>query len=123
MNILIIGNGGREHALAWKVKQSPLVEHIYVASGNAGTALEPGVENVNIAPDDIQSLLSFAKKHQIGLTIPGAEAALALGIVDLFQQHNLPCFGPTQNPARLESSKAFSKTFMQRNNIPTAAYQ
>lgn len=123
MNILIIGNGGREHALAWKVKQSPLADKVFVAPGNAGTALEPGVENVNIAPDDLDGLLKFASTHNIGLTIPGAEAALAQGIVDLFHAHTLPCFGPTQAAAKLESSKAFSKAFMQAAGIPTAAYQ
>jgi phosphoribosylamine--glycine ligase len=123
MNILIIGNGGREHALAWKIRQSPLANKVFVASGNAGTALEPGVENIDISPSNLNGLLDFALKNQIGLTIPGAETALAMGIVDLFNEHNLPCFGPTKEAAKLESSKAFSKSFMRAANIPTADYQ
>lgn len=122
MNILIVGNGGREHALAWKAAQSSQVEAVWVAPGNAGTALEKKVKNVAISATDIQALLEFAKQQQIDLTIVGPEAALALGIVDLFQQHDLPCFGPTQKAAQLESSKAFSKAFMIRHHIPTAHY-
>lgn len=123
MNILIIGNGGREHALAWKIQQSPLADKIFVASGNAGTALEPGVENVDIAPDDINALLKFAQDNNVELTIPGAEAALAEGIVDTFNQAGLACFGPSKAAARLESSKSFSKDFMREAGIPTADYQ
>lgn len=123
MNILIVGNGGREHALAWKAKQSPLATKIFVAPGNGGTALEPGVENIPISASDVNGLLNFALQHQIDLTIPGAETALAAGIVDTFQAHQLRCFGPTRAAAQLESSKAFSKAFMQKAGIPTAHYQ
>lgn len=121
-NILIIGNGGREHALAWKVRQSPQVARVFVAPGNAGTALEKGIENVPIAATDLTQLLDFAKTHHIDLTIVGPEAPLAMGIVDLFSAHDLACFGPTQAAARLESSKVFCKHFMQQNKIPTANY-
>ncbi|MEC4747664.1 phosphoribosylamine--glycine ligase [Methylomicrobium sp. Wu6] len=123
MQILIVGSGGREHALAWKAKQSPKVEKVFVAPGNAGTALEPGVENVAIAVDDINALLDFAKQQAIGLTIVGPEVPLVLGIVDRFQQAGLPCFGPTAEAAQLEGSKSFCKDFMVRHKIPTAAYQ
>ncbi len=123
MNILIIGNGGREHALAWKVRQSPLVQRVFVAPGNAGTALEPGVENVTLAITDIDALVAFAHQQAIDLTIVGPEAPLAAGIVDTFQRHQLACFGPTQAAAQLESSKAFSKAFMAEHGIPTAQYQ
>lgn len=123
MDILIIGNGGREHALAWKVAQSPLVETVYVAPGNAGTALEIKVKNVAISASDFDKLLDFALTHHIGLTIVGPEVPLANGIVDLFQYHQLPCFGPTQRAAQLESSKHFAKEFMQKYQIPTAAFQ
>ncbi|GAB4222658.1 MAG: phosphoribosylamine--glycine ligase [Gammaproteobacteria bacterium] len=120
MNILIIGNGGREHALAWKVAQEPNVKQVFVAPGNAGTALEPKVSNVAIDALDIRNLVRFAKKQQVDLTIVGPEAPLAAGIVDTFTQAELACFGPTQAAARLESSKAYSKDFMQRHAIPTA---
>jgi phosphoribosylamine---glycine ligase len=123
MNILIIGSGGREHALAWKVAQSPLVKSIWVAPGNPGTALEPKTTNVAISATDIEKLLDFARQQSIDLTIVGPEAPLALGIVDLFSKNHLPCFGPTQKAAQLESSKAFSKAFMLRHDIPTASYQ
>lgn len=123
MNILIIGNGGREHALAWKVAQSPEVKTVWVAPGNAGTSLEKKVQNIAISPTDIQALLEFARQQKIDLTIVGPEAALALGIVDIFHEHHLPCFGPTKKAAQLESSKAFSKAFMIRHNIPTASYE
>jgi phosphoribosylamine---glycine ligase len=123
MNILIIGNGGREHALAWKVAQSPQVKSVWVAPGNPGTALEPKVTNVALAVTDIEKLADFAIEKQIDLTIVGPEIPLALGIVDTFSKKNLPCFGPTQKAAQLESSKAFSKAFMLRHGIPTAAYQ
>lgn len=123
MNILIIGNGGREHALAWKVRQSPQAARVFVAPGNAGTALEPGVENVALAATDLESLITFAREQAIDLTIVGPEAPLAAGIVDVFQKHQLACFGPTQAAARLESSKAFSKVFMATHGIPTASYQ
>lgn len=123
MNILIIGGGGREHALAWKAAQSPLANKVYVAPGNAGTALEPALENVDIAATDINGLLQFAKDKQIGLTIVGPEAPLVIGIVDAFQQAGLTIFGPTQGAAQLEGSKAFTKDFLARHKIPTADYQ
>ena len=123
MNILIIGSGGREHALAWKVAQSPLADRIYVAPGNAGTALEAKVENLDIAVDDVEGLLGFAEANDIGLTIVGPELPLVIGVVDAFKAKNLRCFGPEQAPAQLEGSKSFSKDFLARHNIPTAAYQ
>ncbi len=122
MNILIIGGGGREHALAWKAAQSPLAEKIFLAPGNAGTALEPGMENVPIDVEDITALVEFARTRQIGLTIVGPEAPLVLGVVDAFQAAGLKCFGPSQGAAQLEGSKAFTKDFLARHNIPTAAY-
>ncbi|WP_260292152.1 phosphoribosylamine--glycine ligase [Sedimenticola hydrogenitrophicus] len=122
MNILIIGGGGREHALAWKAAQSPLAEKIYLAPGNAGTALEPGMENVPIGVEDIEALVEFAQTHQVGLTIVGPEAPLVLGVVDAFQAAGLNCFGPSQGAAQLEGSKAFTKDFLARHRIPTAAY-
>ena len=123
MNILIIGGGGREHALAWKAAQSSLADQVFVAPGNAGTAREQGITNVPIAADDVAALVAFAQKNAIGLTIVGPEAPLVLGVVDAFRAHNLPCFGPTQGAAQLEGSKAFCKDFMARHGIPTAAYQ
>ncbi|MFA9209131.1 MAG: phosphoribosylamine--glycine ligase [Yersinia sp. (in: enterobacteria)] len=123
MNILIIGNGGREHALGWKAAQSPLAGKIYVAPGNAGTALESGLENVDIAATDIAGLLAFALSHDIGLTIVGPEAPLVIGVVDAFRTAGLTIFGPTQAAAQLEGSKAFTKDFLARHNIPTAFYQ
>jgi len=122
MKVLIIGSGGREHALAWKVAQSPRVELVYVAPGNAGTALEPRVQNVDIAADDVPALVEFAKRERIGLTIVGPEALLVIGVVDAFQEAQLRCFGPRQAAARLEGSKAFTKEFLSRYSIPTAAY-
>ena len=123
MNILIIGNGGREHALAWKVRQSPLVKKVFVAPGNAGTALEEGVENVAIAATDLPALVNFAKENQVGLTIVGPEAPLVIGVVDAFRTNGLKIFGPTQAAAQLEGSKAFTKDFLARHQIPTAEYQ
>ncbi|WP_411728169.1 phosphoribosylamine--glycine ligase [Methyloglobulus sp.] len=123
MKILIVGSGGREHALAWKVKQSPKVKKVFVAPGNAGTALEAGVENIAIAATDILELLAFAKKEQVDLTIVGSEVPLTMGIVDSFEQAGLQCFGPTAQAAQLEGSKSFCKDFMVRHNIPTAKYQ
>ncbi|MGL5953268.1 MAG: phosphoribosylamine--glycine ligase [Providencia rustigianii] len=123
MNILIIGGGGREHALAWKAAQSPLADKVYVAPGNAGTAIEPALENVDISATDIDGLLQFAKDKQIGLTIVGPEAPLVIGVVDAFKQAGLTIFGPTQGAAQLEGSKAFTKDFLARHNIPTAAYE
>ena len=107
MKILIVGSGGREHALAWKVQQSPKVEKVFVAPGNAGTALEPHVENIAIAVDDIAALLVFAQQEAIDLTIIGPEIPLVLGIVDRFQEAGLKCFGPTAKAAQLEGSKTF----------------
>lgn len=123
MKVLIIGNGGREHALAWKVVQSPLVNKVFVAPGNAGTALEPNLENVEIKATDIEGLLAFAKKEKIGLTIVGPETPLVLGVVDKFRAAGLNIFGPTQAAAQLEGSKAFTKDFLARHHIPTAEYQ
>jgi len=123
MKILIVGNGGREHALAWKAKQSAKVEKVFVAPGNAGTALESSVENVDIAVNDIAGLLAFAQQEHIDLTIIGPEIPLVLGIVDSFQQAGLACFGPSAKAAQLEGSKTFCKDFMIRHGIPTARYQ
>ena len=122
MNILIIGGGGREHALAWKAAQSPRADKVFVAPGNAGTAREPGLVNVTIAADDVDGLLRFAQEHDIGLTIVGPEAPLVKGVVDAFEQAGLRCFGPRRAAAELEGSKAFTKDFLARHGIPTAAY-
>jgi phosphoribosylamine--glycine ligase len=122
MNILIIGSGGREHALAWKAAQSPLADRVYVAPGNAGTATEPGVENLAVASDDIPGLLDAARRLDVGLTIVGPEAPLVAGVVDAFRAAGLRCFGPTKGAAQLEGSKAFTKDFLARHGIPTAAY-
>jgi phosphoribosylamine---glycine ligase len=122
MKVLIVGGGGREHALAWKCAQSPRVHRVYVAPGNAGTALEPRVSNVDIAADDIDALLAFATLEDIELTIVGPEGPLVAGIVDRFLALKRPCFGPTQAAARLEGSKSFTKDFLQRHRIPTASY-
>ncbi|EGR2831611.1 phosphoribosylamine--glycine ligase [Vibrio cholerae] len=122
MQVLIIGSGGREHALAWKVAQNPQVDTIYVAPGNAGTALEHKVQNVNIGITDIAALVAFAQDKAIELTIVGPEAPLVIGVVDAFRVAGLPIFGPTQGAAQLEGSKAFTKDFLARHNIPTAAY-
>ncbi len=122
MKILVIGSGGREHALAWKVAQSPEVSEVYVAPGNAGTALEPKVSNVPIKATDIDGLLQLAQRERIDLTIVGPEAPLVAGIVDAFQVAKLACFGPSKAAARLEGSKGFTKDFLARHNIPTAAY-
>ncbi len=122
MKVLVIGGGGREHALAWKAAQSPRVEKVYVAPGNAGTAREPGLENVAIGAEDIPALFRFAADNAIDLTIVGPEAPLVAGIVDTFRDGGLRIFGPTRDAARLEGSKAFSKDFLQRHSIPTAHY-
>ena len=121
MKVLVIGGGGREHALAWKLAQSPKLQKVYVAPGNGGTALDPRLENVPIT--DIPALRDWALSQKIALTVVGPEAPLAAGVVDDFRTHGLRVFGPTQAAAQLESSKAFSKAFMQRHGIPTAAYQ
>ncbi len=122
MQVLIIGSGGREHALAWKVAQNPQVDTIYVAPGNAGTALEHKVQNVTIGITDIPALVAFAQDKAIELTIVGPEAPLVIGVVDAFRAAGLPIFGPTQGAAQLEGSKVFTKDFLARHNIPTAAY-
>ncbi len=122
MNILIIGSGGREHALAWKCAQSDKVEKVYVAPGNAGTAQENKCENIDINVNNVGALLDFARSHPV-LTIVGPEVPLVLGIVDAFTAQNLPIFGPKQYAAQLEGSKAFAKDFLVRHNIPTAFYQ
>jgi len=122
MNILIIGGGGREHALAWKTAQSARIQKVYVAPGNAGTAREAKCENVAIAADDVDGLLKFAQSNKVDLTIVGPEAPLVLGVVDRFRTAGLRCFGPTKASAQLEGSKAFAKDFLARHKIPTAAY-
>ncbi len=123
MRVLIVGSGGREHALAWKVAASPRVTRVCVAPGNAGTAAEPGCENVAIAADDRAALKAFALRECIDLTIVGPEGPLVAGIVDEFQAAGLRCFGPSRACARLEGSKAFTKEFLTRHRIPTAAYR
>ena len=123
MKLLIIGGGGREHALAWKAAQSPRVEQVYVAPGNAGSQLEAGINNVDIAAEDIDALLAFVRKESIDLTIVGPEAPLVAGIVDRFEAEGLTIFGPSARAAQLEGSKTFSKDFLLRHHIPTAAYQ
>ncbi|TDM09499.1 MAG: phosphoribosylamine--glycine ligase [Ideonella sp. MAG2] len=120
MNILVIGNGGREHALAWKLAASEKVQHVYVAPGNGGTALDKRLSN--LALTDPQQLADFAVEHKIGLTVVGPEAPLSQGVVDIFRARGLRIFGPTKAAAQLESSKAFAKAFMERHGIPTAAY-
>jgi phosphoribosylamine--glycine ligase len=121
LKVLVIGGGGREHALAWKLAQSPRLQAVYVAPGNGGTALDPRLENVPIT--DIAQLRDWALREKIALTVVGPEAPLAAGVVDDFRAHGLRVFGPTRTAAQLESSKAFSKSFMQRHGIPTAEYQ
>jgi phosphoribosylamine--glycine ligase len=121
MNVLVIGGGGREHALAWKLAASRKVQMVYVAPGNGGTALDKRLKNVPIT--DLAALADFAQKEKIGLTVVGPEAPLAAGVVDLFRARGLRVFGPTKAAAQLESSKAYSKAFMQRHGIPTAAYE
>src|SRR5919199_127225 len=121
MKLLVIGSGGREHALAWKLAQSPRVQKVYVAPGNGGTATETGVENVPIA--ETPALIEFCRRESIYLTVVGPEAPLAAGIVDDFRAAGLRIFGPTRAAAQLESSKHFAKTFMQRHGLPTARYR
>ena len=121
MNVLVIGGGGREHALAWKIAQSRRVGKVFVAPGNAGTAREPGVTNVALT--GVPELVAFARAERVALTVVGPEAPLAAGVVDAFQAAGLKIFGPTQAAARLESSKDFAKAFMARHSIPTAEYQ
>ena len=121
MKVLVVGGGGREHALAWKLSQSPKVQAVYVAPGNGGTALDTRLENINIT--DVQALRAWASTEKIALTVVGPEQPLAAGIVDEFRAHGLKVFGPTKAAAQLESSKAFSKAFMKRHGIPTADYK
>jgi len=121
MDVLIIGGGGREHALAWKAAQSQAVDAVFVAPGNAGTAREPKTQNIDISADDIPGLLAFAREAGVGLSIVGPEAPLVDGVVDAFGEAGLRCFGPSRAAARLEGSKAFSKDFLRRHGIPTGA--
>lgn len=123
MKVLIIGNGGREHALAWKAAQSQLVSEVFVAPGNPGTASEDKIKNVNIGVTDVDALVSFAKENNVDLTIVGPEAPLVIGVVDAFQAADLRIFGPSKNAAQLEGSKSFTKDFLARHNIPTAKYK
>jgi phosphoribosylamine--glycine ligase len=123
MKVLIIGGGGREHALAWKIAQSQEVTTVYVAPGNAGTAMEDKLQNINIAAEDNEALLSFALENGVNLTVVGPEAPLVGGVVDLFESKGLKIFGPSQAASQLEGSKAFTKDFLARHNIPTAEYQ
>ncbi|MFQ5934889.1 MAG: phosphoribosylamine--glycine ligase [Acidiferrobacterales bacterium] len=122
MKVLIVGGGGREHALAWKVARSAKVEAVYVAPGNAGTAREPNTENVPVNAEDIEGLLEFAQSQDVALTIVGPEAPLVAGLADTFRAAGLACFGPSKAAARLEGSKAFTKDFLARHAIPTAGY-
>jgi phosphoribosylamine--glycine ligase len=123
LKVLIIGGGGREHALAWKVAQESRVSQVLVAPGNAGTATEPKVANVEIAAEDVGKLADFAQQERVDLTIVGPEGPLVIGVVDEFERRGLKCFGPRAEPAQLEGSKAFSKGFLRRHSIPTAAYR
>jgi phosphoribosylamine--glycine ligase len=123
MKVLIVGSGGREHALAWKCAQSPKVDEVLVAPGNAGTAIETGVRNVAVSAEDIDGLINLAKAEAVGLTIIGPEAPLVAGIVDQFREQGLACFGPCAAAAQLEGSKAFTKDFLKRHGIPTADYR
>jgi len=121
LNVLVIGGGGREHALAWKIAQSPRVARVFVAPGNAGTARDPAL--VNVAVTAVADLVDFARREQVGLTVVGPEAPLAAGVVDAFRAAGLRIFGPTQAAAQLESSKDFAKAFMARHGLPTAQYR
>ena len=121
MNILVIGSGGREHALAWKLAQSPKAQKVFVAPGNGGTARDPRL--LNVAITDVKALADFAEAEKIDLTVVGPEAPLAAGVVDEFRARGLRIFGPTKAAAQLESSKAFAKDFMKRHAIPTAVYE
>jgi phosphoribosylamine---glycine ligase len=121
MNVLVIGGGGREHALAWKIAQSNKVQKVFVAPGNGGTARDKRLDNIDIT--DVKALREFAQSHSVELTVVGPETPLAAGVVDEFRAHGMRIFGPTKAAAQLESSKAFSKAFMERHNIPTAEYE
>ena len=123
MKVLVIGSGGREHAIAWQCAQFDEVEHVFVAPGNAGTALESKISNIGVESENISGLISFAKEEMIDITIVGPEAPLVLGIVDQFKDEGLAIFGPSKLAAQLEGSKAFCKDFLERNNIPTAYYK
>lgn len=123
MKVLVIGSGGREHALAWKVAQSESVSRVFVAPGNAGTTREPKLENIALSADDIPALLNFAQQTEIDLTIVGPEAPLVMGVVDAFSEAGLKCFGPSAAAAQLEGSKSFSKDFLAKHAIPTADYR
>ena len=123
MNVLVIGSGGREHALAWKAAQSDLVETVFVAPGNAGTASEAKLQNIAIGVEDFSGLADFASNNGVGLTIVGPEQPLVDGLVDFFNQRELPIFGPSKGAAQLEGSKAFTKDFLLRHKIPTGEYQ
>ena len=123
MKVLVIGSGGREHALAWKLRQSSGVDEVIVAPGNAGTAREPGIRNADVAATDIDGLIALVQREDIGLTVVGPEGPLVAGVVDRFRAAGLACFGPTRIAAQLEGSKAFTKDFLHRHNIPTAAYE
>ena len=123
MKVLVIGSGGREHALAWRLKRSPRVDEVIVAPGNAGTAREPGLRNADVAATDIDGLIALVAQEKIDLTVVGPEAPLVAGVVDRFRAAGLKCFGPTRIAAQLEGSKAFAKDFLHRHNIPTAAYE
>jgi phosphoribosylamine---glycine ligase len=122
MRVLIIGGGGREHALAWKCASASRVTEVLVAPGNAGTATEPKLRNVSVAADDVLALVALARSEHVDLTIVGPEAPLVIGVVDEFERAGLKCFGPKRAPAQLEGSKAFTKEFLRRHNIPTASY-
>ncbi len=123
MKLLVLGGGGREHALAWKLKQASSVELVYVAPGNAGTALEPGLENIVLDPMDFSAIADFVERERVSLTVVGPEAPLVAGVVDYLQERGQRCFGPRAQAAQLEGSKTFSKDFMARHGIPTAAYE
>lgn len=123
MKVLVIGSGGREHALAWKLAQSPNVNEVVVAPGNPGTAREPNCRNANVAVEDIAGLVALARSEQVGFTVVGPEVPLSLGVVDAFEAAGLRIFGPSRDAAQLEASKAFSKDFLARHKIPTAQYQ
>ena len=123
MKVLVIGSGGREHALAWQCASFEEVQHVFVAPGNAGTSLEHKISNIEIDSEDIPELIEFAKNEAIDITIVGPEAPLVMGIVDDFRQQGLAIFGPSKQASQLEGSKAFCKDFLKRNNIPTAFYK
>ncbi len=123
MKVLVVGSGGREHALAWKCAQSPTVTEVLVAPGNAGTAIEPRVRNVAVAAEDVSALVDLARREGVGLTIIGPEGPLVIGVVDAFEAAGLRCFGPRQAAAQLEGSKAYTKEFLRRYGIPTASYR